>query len=571
MAKLSKKEYDELIQVPKEYLTQEDLNDIHEYEAAEAGAPSNEDLQWARDILNEKDPQIQAEFRKSGDTDRAMAILKQKRNADDLMIKQDKDPYIMKVKSTPEDVVEKGGYKYNWRNAYENVKGEQLRPTEADAKKLQDFINTNMYNVDDDVKLKQVAYNLHMYNPNTMKWSDFINSEQGDEFKKYLEDVRNAQTEQAVEDIWSGKDDKTAYDKFSTKAVDFMLPVSKEYARNHYNDEDFSITGPLALDATSNLVMAGPTGLSASLPAKASDAAVKILRKPLVSYLYGNVAAPAITETGNVVFNDESIPEAFMRTAEGTAINIGTPKALETILSSVGRGLPKGDRRSVQKMIDQATNKAEKINRDMKKGKPYPIKPGKQDGPLEFQIYTGNGKKNNALYSTDPEASNKYWNVTSFKSVKDMPAETISEEELKAFDEGIPFSRSRSKKEGYDWLADAQDSRITFLDSARDELLLRKARALAKDGDLRSLSPSELRQLGFANKESYMNWLIRTFKNMTPETVQSYLTNAAGRPKFGRSAGPIEIINNLLGTSLFKKDNSEEEKQKSRIERLLGM
>lgn len=570
MAKLSKKEYDELIQVPKEYLNQEDLNDIHEYEAAEAGVPSNEDLQWARDILNEKDPQIQAAFRKSGDTDRALSIMNQKRNADELMIKQGKDPYVMKVKSTPEDVVKKGGYKFNWRNAYENVKGEQLRPTEADAKKLQNFINDNLYEADDDVKLKQVAYNLHMYNPNTMKWSDFINSEQGEEFKKYLEDVRQAQTEKAVEDIWEGKDDKTAYDKFSTKAVDFMLPVSKEYARNHYNDKDFSITGPLALDATTNLVMAGP-GAAEALPAKAATKTGKVLNRPLVSWLYGNVAAPAITETGNVVFNDESIPEALTRTIEGTTINVGAPKALEAILSSAGRGLPKGDRRSVQKMIDEATNKAEKVARDMKKGKPYIINPGKQDGPLEFQVYAGSGNKKNALYSTDPEKSNKNSHTTGFKSVNDMPAEAITEEEMNAFHEGIPFSRSRSKKEGYDDLADAQDSRVTFLDFARDELLLRKAKALAKDGDLRSLKPSELRQLGFPSKESFMNWLIRSFKYNTPETVKTYLTNAAGRPEFGRRAGPIEDINRLLGTSFFKKDKSNEEKQKSRIERLLGM
>lgn len=153
MAKLTKQEYDELIEMPKEYLTQEDLNDIHEYESSEAGAPSNEDLQWARDILNEKDPQIQAAFRKSGDLDKAMSIMNQKRIADELMISRDQDPYVKKVKSTPEDIIKKGGFKFNWRDAYEQNKGEKLRATEADAKKLQDFINSNMYNVDDDIKI----------------------------------------------------------------------------------------------------------------------------------------------------------------------------------------------------------------------------------------------------------------------------------------------------------------------------------------------------------------------------------------------------------------------------------
>ena len=92
-----------------------------------------------------------------------------------------------------------------------------------------------------------------------------------------------------------------------------------------------------------------------------------------------------------------------------------------------------------------------------------------------------------------------------------------------------------------------------------------------KNGDLRDLSPYELRQLGFPDKESFMNWLIRSFKNNTPETVKTYLTNASGRPEFGREAGPIENINRIFGTSFFQKDKTGEEKQKSRIQRILGM
>lgn len=584
MAKLTKKEYDELKQMPKEYLTQEDLNDIHEYESSEAGAPSNEDLQWARDILNEKDPQIQAAFRKSGDLDKAMAIMQQKRVADELMISRDQDPYVKKVKSTPEDVVKKGGFKFNWRDAYEQNKGEKLRATEADAKKLQDFINSNMYNVDDDIKLKQIAYNLHMFNPNTMKWSDFINSEQGEEFKKYLEDVRKAQTEKAVNNIWSGKNDKTAYDKFSTKAVDFMLPVSKEYARNHYNDEDFSIAGPLAFDAAANLVMAGP-GAAEVLPAKAATKVNKVTSRPAVSWLYGNVAAPAITETGNAVFNKESIPEAFVRTAEGTLINVGTPRILEGMLSSAGRGLPTQEgKRKVQKMIDEAANKAAKISDDIdkgkpyqftttyafqdgvEKGKPYPLKIEVEDSPLEYAALTKNGETQ--FYSTDPTKSNAAKPTRHYKSVKDMPPEAVTADEMTQFYQGLPFFRGKDSDDKFvktlkllqDWGSE----------NIQDKLILKKAQALAKDGDLRSLSPAELRQLGFADKESLMNYLIRTIKMKTPSTLSSYMTNAAGRPEFGREAGPVEAFNRIFGTNLFM-NKSKEDKEKSRIERILGI
>ena len=563
MAKLTKQEYEELKNIPEPYLTQEDLNDIHEFEISEAGVPSEEDLEWSRTILNEKNPRIQELFRKNGDLDKAISIQNQKRNADDLMLSKGQSPHIRIVKSTPEDVVKKGGYKFNWRNAYENVKGEKLRATEADAKKLQEFINSNMYGIDDEVKLKQIAYNLHMYNPNTMKWADFINSEQGEEFKKYLEDVRNTQTEKAVEDIWEGKEPSQQWTPFGYKEVpgamtvtDFMLPVSKEYAKNHFNDEDYSIAGPLATDIAANLVMTGTGALPAT----------KVMNKPLVSYIYGNVAAPFITETGNVAFNDESIPEALVRTGEGTAINIGTPQILEGMLSRIGRGLPNGSNRSVQKMIDEATNKAEKVNKEMLEGKPfrYNIIRGKDD-PLEYHMITPKGV---IQFSTDPvKSSAKSGEV--FESIYNMPDEAISDKEFIDWIQGMPFSRSKfGRTDAIQKIKNLQDRATS---SVKDELLLKKAEALSKDGDLRSLTPYELRQLGFPNKESFMNWLIRSFKNNVPETAKTYLTNASGRPEFGREAGPIENINRLLGTSFFKKDNTKEEKQKSRIQRILGM
>ena len=563
MSKLTKQEYEELKKIPKEYLTQEDLNDLHEFELSEAGAPSEEDLEWARTILNEKNPRIQEVFRKNGDIDKAMSIMNQKRNADDLMLSKGQSPHIRIVKSTPEDVVKKGGYKFNWRNAYENVKGEKLRASEADAKKLQEFINSNMYGVGDDVKLKQIAYNLHMYNPNTMKWDDFINSEQGEEFKKYLEDVRNAQTEKAVEDIWEGKEPSQQWTPFgykevpgSMKVVDFMLPVSKEYAKNHFNDEDYSIDGPLAADIFANLVMTGKGALPAT----------KVMNIPLVSYLYGNFFAPFITETGNVAFNDESIPEALVRTAEGTAINIGTPQILEGMLSRIGRGLPNGSNRSVQKMIDEATNKAEKVNKEMLEGKPfrYNIFRSKDD-PLEYHMLTPKGV---IQFSTDPAKSGAKSGEV-FESIYTMPDEAISDKEFIDWLQGMPFSRSKfGNTDAIQKIKNLQDRATS---SVKDELLLKKAEALSKDGDLRSLTPYELRQLGFPDKESFMNWLIRSFKNKTPETLKTYLTNASGRPEFGREAGPIENINRLLGTSFFQKDNTKEGKQKGRIERILGM
>ena len=553
MATITKEEYDFFKSQKPEDLTQEELNWINEYEKAEAGAPSAEDLEWANFILNERDPQIQAINRKNGDFDKALSIMKQDNAARQVMQQKGKDPYVKKVASTPEDIVEKGGFKFNWRDVYEQSKGEKLRPTEADAKKLQDFINSNMFNVDDDVKLQQIAYNLHMYNPNTMTWTDFINSDQGEEFKKYLEDVRNAQTAHAVNDIWEGKD--------KSKLVDFMLPVSKEYAKNHYNDKDFSMVGPLMTDVGSNLIMTG-----SSLPSKIGTNVAKVMNKPLVSYLYGNVAAPFVTETGNAVFNDESIPEAFARTVEGTAINVGTPRILEGVLSSAGRGLPKGNSRAVQKMIDEAANKAAEVNSKIKSGTPYPILDanGNRVGPFEYAVKDG---KVTHHYSSDPAVSKANHKSYNYKPLSEMTnTEAISDVDYLAARQGLPFTRGK-KDYVQNSIGFTQDKDASTL----NDLTLLKAKSFAKDGDLRNLTPAQIRQLGFANKESLMNYLLRSIKTNTPETLATYLTNAAGRPEFGREAGPIEQINRLLGTSLFKKDTSTEDKQKSRIQKLLGM
>ena len=558
MAAITKEEYEFFKSQNPEDLTQEELNWINEYEKAEAGAPSADDIEWATFILNERDPQIQAVNRKNGDFDKAMKLMNQLNASRQVMQQKGQDPYVKKVKSTPEDIVEKGGFQFNWRDAYEQSKGEKLRATEADAKKLQEFINSNMFNIDDDVKLQQIAYNLHMYNPNTMKWSDFINSEQGEEFKKYLEDVRKAQTEKAVEDIWEGKD--------KSRLVDFMLPVSKEYAKNHYNDEDFSIAGPLAIDAATNLVMAGPSAVTKALPIKAATNAEKALNVPLVSFLYGNVAAPLITETGNAIFNKESIPEALARTVEGTAINIGTPRILEGVLSSAGRGLPKGNSRAVQKTIDEAANKAAEVNSKIKSGTPYPVLDanGKRIGPFEYAVKDG---KVTHHYSSDPAVSKANHKSYNYKPLSEMPnTEAISDVDYLAARQGLPFTRGKKdyvqKSIGFTQDKDA---------SSLNDLVLLKAKSLAKDGDLRNLTPAQIRQLGFADRESMMNYLLRIIKTRAPETFSTYMTNAAGRPEFGREAGPIENINRLLGTNLFGKDKTQEEKQKSRIQSLLGL
>ena len=210
-------------------------------------------------------------------------------------------------------------------------------------------------------------------------------------------------------------------------------------------------------------------------------------------------------------------------------------------------------------MIDEATNKAEEVNSKIKKGVPYP-RTKENKLPIEYAQQTSTGKK---YFSTDPVKSAKRNPNHEYNSVSEMPPEAISNDDYAAALQGLPFSRSKNINS--EFIKGAQDAKVN-----KSNLLLQKAQSLAKNGDLRNLTPSQLRQLGFNDKESLINYLIRSFKTYNPSTLSSYMTNAAGRPEFGREAGPIENINRMFGTSFFV-NQKPEDKQKSRIERLLGM
>jgi hypothetical protein len=459
-----------------------------------------------------------------------------------------------------------GGFNFNWKQAYNKpIKNDD------DVQKLDEWKNTQVWDVDDKIDLRDVAKDMG-FKHSDEGWEDFIKSDRFPIFQDFLKDVQKAQRDKEVEKIWSGEEPSQQWTPFGYKevpgamfATNFMTPVAKEYAKNHYDDEDIntSMIAPILVDAASNLVMTGP-GLAKTLPAKASEPIAKFMNKPFVSKIYGNVTAPAITETGNVIYNDESVPEALLRTAEGAAINIGTPRALEGTLSWAGRGLPtKEGKRTVQKMIDEAANKAAKVQHEISEGKPYPITNEGQPGPIEFIQVTKDGKKyfSSDVPTSTQNSSNKY------ESIKNMPDESITFDEFSQLKQGVPFLRGKAGNNKLSKsLKDIQDAGSEYL---QNNLIFRKATALAKDGDLRNLTPVELRQLGFTDKESLMNYLIRTIKMKMPSTLSSYMTNASGRPEFGRRAGPIRNINYLLGTNLFDKEGKEHKIEE--LKRIYGL
>lgn len=434
-------------------------------------------------------------------------------------------------------VNEKGGFNFNWRDAYNQINNTDIKA--KDVQKLEDFRKSKMWEEDDDVNLNNIASELHFKEPREY-WSDFLKSDRFPEFQKYLEDVREYQKGKALDKIWN---------EDSNFAVDFMLPVAKEYAKNNYEHiNDISdMGGPVAADMAANVAMMGPNILG--------KAGAKVASKPILSKLYSTLLAPAITETGNMISNGKSIPEGLKDIVQGGLINAGTPRALGGLgnLFKVNP-LANAEQKSVQKMINDAANKAAKVARKEEKGwlKPITLTDGtpavrKMDANGKFTVYTANGNK---LSKVD-----KVLNENPIvKDIKEIPdnAPAILEKEFEGNQIGDALVRGSTAK-----LPTAKHT-----EKYLTELKQKAANSIAEVGDLSKLTLSELNDLGKLTRgETWANYAIRNINNALEDSpaLAEYLTNMAGRPKFGMRGSSV-ILNTLFpDINLFKEDKKDKQ------------
>ena len=515
MATISKEEYEFFKSQNPSDLTSEEREWIHEYESAEAGAPSQEDLEWAAFIMNEKDPGMQKINRESGDTKRAEDIINQSRTAKELMIKQGKDPYARPVSEVPDDVAEGYGFKFNWKDAYEKENGTQLRATEADAEKLKKYIDSKMYEVDDPVKLQQVAYNMHLWNPNTISWSDFIQSEQGDRFREYLGDVQKYQKNKAVDEIWND----------SSAVVDFMLPVTKKYAKKNY-DKIRTENGVYGyFKGLSDLALPFPFDFGANLAMTGAGSGFKFMKAmPTVRGIYGNFAAPVITEAGNMAANDKPLSEAVLGAVEGSLVNVATPAILNNMGTQVGRfgSVSSAYGPRATEAMNRIANTTSKVNR-MKKAGAVWHEDGKWKGLVngKEKVLTGQDlqtrKKNNGIIpSTDMTTAETGSGAFKFATKGEDAKKRVA----------------RSKKSN------------KYTDIVIEKL---------ERGEQPTLA--ELEKSGLAQRESFINYMGRNLDNIP--ALKNYLTNAAGRPKFGQEGLGSALNNMFPSVGLFKQDKED--------------
>lgn len=414
-----------------------------------------------------------------------------------------------------------GGFNFNWRQAYD----QKINPNKLDQlEKLDKFRESNMFDIDEDVNLKNKAVELHFMHPEE-SWTDFINSERFPEFQKYLDDVRKYQKDKAVDEIFN--DDKL---------VGFMLPVAKNYARNHYEEipskswsdvpligqidprGTWKMAGPLATDLATNAAMMG-----------AGKAASKL--GSVFGTIAANTAAPIITEGGNMAFNDKDFGDAVRDAAEGALVNYGTPRALGGLgrLGEKAVDKMKSNKSVMKDVMNDVVDAAERVGRKVEKGGIYVN--NKPDGTQEILKFGKNPQR------------------ITYEEMQKSGGPRISENEMWTLLGGS--KAARGKLPGGVLREKFKDVEIKVTEEGKKALL---------DKIHRGEKPEALDYIaaGWNGKESVMHFLSRILSNS--EVARDYMTNAAGRPQFGQR-GPSRVINTVLPDAELFKDESDKKKR----------
>lgn len=591
MAKLSKIEYEALMALDPSDRTNEDRRDIIDFEREEAKAPSLDDVEWASEIHNmaTKNPSTDGiALKETGEYDKALKILEQERAYNAIKGGRANESYVQPVKRIPD--VLNSEFNFNWKSAYENIKGEKLRDTEADYDKLKKFIDSNMYDLDDPTTLQKIAHGLHMYNSNTMKWTDFINSEQGEEFKKYLADVRENQRKKEVEKIFSGEEPSESYYPGlgsvnvpgSNVALDFGYPVMKESARKALlNNENPELLLPFIFDAGTNAAMfaGGKPGL---------------------------VTAPLISNVGQAVSNDLDPAVAAINTVLGAGTNAVTPY----VMSRGGRYFKTPGKNYVQKTAvqDRANVLAKEIGdteNKIKSGALHSLyskvpKLDNEGNPIASDVlgYVNENKK--ILYTDDAtraikEYGLKDYTIKPLEEARKHDAGIITDDELRKYATNKDIARNnwldvninpRKVIENFKEQKAISDKRNENLDKLYERMNRPDVYFVNKEGqrikkpsikpdvnkilsDLASgkkisdMNMRELYALGYKPKESVLSFLWRT----SPELVQNYFTNFMGRTV--PAGATMRLPNMLLGTDL-NKFIKEKKNEKPKISEIFG-
>lgn len=216
-----------------------------------------------------------------------------------------------------------GKYKFNWqqyafRDNPELANAKELTPEQIE--KIDKSRLEAMYGEADKVNLNKKATDMHFKTANE-SWTDFMNSDRFAQFKNYMSDVQQYQQDKALNQIWNDG-------SLSNFATDFTLPVSKAYAREHYNDINSAsdMKAALTADAAMNAAMAGGYKY---IPKVSSAVTTRLASHPLAAKFAEYAAAPVVGEVGQVAVNDKELSDAAISAAAGTGGNVMAPYVIK--------------------------------------------------------------------------------------------------------------------------------------------------------------------------------------------------------------------------------------------------
>jgi hypothetical protein len=532
---ISQKAYEAILKIPEDQRSQKMVDAVNDFLNAKYNIPTKKDSRKAVAIINAVSKYPNTHSFSQEQIDWAKSIRQQEREGRALMNQNEQNGgYIRDVKRVPDDINKDYGFKFNWKSAYENETGEKLRPNEADAKKLEQYISNKVSDYEKGEDLRKTANDMKMYSNKVLNsWSKFVqgDSNNSKEFQNYLKDMQKIQKDKRLNEIWN---------KESNMAVDFMLPVSKEYARKNY--ENINGVGDMALPLATDA---------------ASNAAMLLGGESKAATLAGNIASPIISNAGQYAFNDMPLGEAAAGGLLGAATNVATPRVVGRMANQADALAHGKVGNLVQTRINEAATRASKIQRKIDEGVPFQL-------TENTFLSKGKGKKPDIIYTNNPNA--KFGTINFGKDAKKdvvvKPLSDLNEAVAGPMDEGLDaFPKWAMRKNLLDnntrWNDIIRDIETRNNPKLKQELENKLTSALKTQNTneivrtLDKMTAGELMLLGKANKETKANFIKRKIDEYAGLT-KNYGMNMLGRDKY---ANPIlRNVDNIFGTDLTSPD-----------------
>ena len=566
----------------KEDYDQDKIDEAQKFIDTNQGASVNMSIDKARAILDHKEDYEQDKI------DQAKAVVARHRPAPGKWI----------GKYMP--INKEGGFNFNWRQAYNKpIKNDE------DVQKLDDWKNTQVWDVDDKIDLRDVATDMDFKHTDE-GWEDFIKSDRFPIFQDFLKDVQNTQKQKMVDKIWSGEEPSQQWTPFGYKevpgamlAVDFTAPVTKEYARKNYENINGvgDMAAPLTVDALTNAAMMG----SGKVAGKIAN--------PIAKDLVANASAPVISSVGDAIVNDKDAGDASL----GTILGYGANKAVPKALMGLGRWGFGGQRQAaptVKSVYGKASEALDDAVNQARKQADVEAKSIVRESPDVYKDYGNLDKAKfiNQIYDkvpylnkivekekilpkplayTDDLSEKAIAEEEGFivKNLKDMPTKksvvdrlnldkNVYEPELSKRTNKDIFKKSNRKPDytaeppkpnknalGGDLVAEMRYE--NFLE-ALDKL--RSGKATAKDWqDNYDAMEKASRYLGLPTMESLGNWA-KANLGMTTD----YLSNIPGSNPRQRN----RFLNSILGIlppGVYDRQKAEKEKKTEELKRIYGL